>query len=94
MDVSGLRRRRNRLRQILGVAPLPGLYQESLEIMAAVVPRFPAAKQRSEVSVKILKGPVHWRGTAMLESRRIHFPASLAQAFPNYPVILSSQPSL
>ena len=57
--------------------------------MAAVVSRFPAAKQRSEVSVKILKGPVH-----LLENRSIHFPASLAQAFPNYPVILSSQPSL
>ena len=57
--------------------------------MAAVLPRFPAAKQRTEVSVKILKGPVH-----LLENRRIHFPASLAQAFLNYPVILSSQPSL
>ena len=57
--------------------------------MAAVVPRFPAAKQRSEVSVKILKGPVH-----LLESCRIHFPTSLAQAFPNYPVILSCEPSL
>ena len=33
--------------------------------MAAVVPRFPAAKQRSEVSVKILKGLVH-----LLENRR------------------------
>ncbi len=57
--------------------------------MTAVLPRFPAAKQRSEVSVKILKGPVH-----LLENRSIHFPASLAQAFLNYPVILSSQPSL
>ena len=57
--------------------------------MTAVLPRFPAAKQRSEVSVKILKGPVH-----LLENRSIHCPASLAQAFPNYPVILSSQPSL
>ena len=27
--------------------------------MAAVIPRFPAAKQRREVSVKILKGPVN-----------------------------------
>ena len=36
-----------------------------------------------------VKGPVH-----LLENRSIHFPASLAQAFPNYPVILSSQPSL
>ena len=36
-----------------------------------------------------LKGPVH-----LLESRCIHFPASPAQAFPNYPVILSCQPSL
>ena len=31
-----------------------------------VVPRLPAAKQRSEVSVKILKGPVH-----LLENPRI-----------------------
>ena len=43
--------------------------------MTAMVPRLPAAKQRSEVSVKIPKGPVH-----LLESRRIHFPASPAQA--------------
>ncbi len=57
--------------------------------MTAVVPRPPAAKQPSKVSVEILKGPVH-----LLESRRIHFPASLAQAFLNYQVILSSQPSL
>ena len=57
--------------------------------MTAVVPRLPPAKQRSEVSVKILKGPVH-----LLESRRIHFPASLTQAFLNYPDILSCQPSL
>ena len=52
--------------------------------MAAVVPGLPAPKQRSEVSVKILKGPVH-----LLKSHRIHFPTSLAQAFFNYPVILS-----
>ena len=45
--------------------------------MTAVVPGFPAPKPRSEVSVKILKGPVH-----LLESRRIHFPTSLAQALP------------
>ena len=57
--------------------------------MAAVVPRLPAAKQRSEVGVKILKSPVN-----LLENRSIHFPASPVQAFPNYPVILSSQPSL
>ena len=56
--------------------------------MAAVVPGLPAAKQRSEVSVKILKGPVH-----LLESRRIHFPTSLAQALLDYPVISSCQPS-
>ena len=53
--------------------------------MTAVLPRFPAAKQRSEVSVKILKGPVH-----LLENRSIHFPASLAQAFlpqlPRHPI--------
>ena len=57
--------------------------------MAAVVPRLPATKQRSEVSVKNLKGLVH-----LLESRRIHFLASPAQALPNYPIILSCQPSL
>ena len=57
--------------------------------MTAVVPGLPPAKQRSEVSMKILKSPVH-----LLESRRIHFPASPTQAFPNYPVILSYQPSL
>ena len=45
--------------------------------MAAVVPGLPAPKPRSEVSVKILKGPVH-----LLESLRIHFPTSLAQALP------------
>ena len=45
--------------------------------MAAVVPGLPAPKPRSEVSVKILEGPVH-----PLESRRIHFPTSLAQALP------------
>ena len=43
--------------------------------MAAVVPGLPAPKPRSEVSVKILKGPVH-----LLESPRIHFPTSLSQA--------------
>ena len=57
--------------------------------MTAVVPRLPAAKQPSEVSMKILEGPVH-----LLESRRIHFPASPAQVFPSHPVLLSDQPSL
>ena len=42
-----------------------------------MVPRLLPAKQRRDVSVKNLKGLVH-----LLESRRIHFPASLAQAFP------------
>ena len=45
--------------------------------MTAVVPGLPAPKPRSEVSVKILKGPVH-----PLETRRIHFPTSLSQALP------------
>ena len=45
--------------------------------MTAVIPGLPAPKQRSEVSVKILKGLVH-----LLKSRRIHFPASLAQTLP------------
>ena len=56
--------------------------------MTAVVPRLPAAKQRSEVSVKIPKGPVH-----LLESRSIHFPPHLSKPFPNHPVLLSYQPS-
>ena len=75
--------------RFLGIAPIPGLHQQGLEIMAAVIPRFPAAKQRSEVSMKILKSPVN-----LLESRRVHFLASPAQAFPNHSVILSYQPSL
>ena len=57
--------------------------------MTAVVPGLPAAKQRTEASVKILKDPVH-----LLENRSIHLPAPPAQAFSNYPVMLSSQPSL
>ncbi len=57
--------------------------------MTVVLPGLPAAKPRSEVSVKILKGPVH-----LLKSHRIHFPASLAQVFLNYTVILSRHPSL
>ena len=40
-------RPRNRLRQVLSVAPLPGLYQQGLEI-TAVLPRLPAAKQRAK----------------------------------------------
>ena len=59
------------------------------EIVLAVVPRLTAPEQRSEVSVKIPKGPVH-----LLESRSIHFPASPAQAFPSYLVTLSHQLSL
>ena len=51
-----------------------------------MVPRLLPAKQRRDVSVKNLKSLVH-----LLESRRIHFPASLVQAFPNYPVTLSCQ---
>ena len=39
--------------------------------------------------MKILKSPVH-----LLESRRIHFPASLAQVFLSYPIILPRQTSL
>ena len=48
--------------------------------MAAVVPRFPAAKQRSEVSVKVLKGPVH-----LLENRSIHFLPHLPKLSPTTP---------
>ena len=78
-----------RLGEILGVAPVLGLYQEGPEIVPAVVPRLTAPEQRSEVSVKILKGLVH-----LLESRSIHFPASPAQALSNQAIILSCQPSL
>ena len=46
--------------------------------MTAVVPGLPVAKQWTEVSVKLLKGPVH-----LLENRRIHLPAPPGQAFPN-----------
>ena len=52
--------------------------------MTAVVPGLPAAKQWTEVSVKLLKGPVR-----LLENRRIHLPAPPGQAFPNQSVILS-----
>ena len=57
--------------------------------MTAVFPRLPPAKHRREVRVKILKGLVH-----PLKICRINFPASFAQALPNYLVILSSQQSL
>ena len=67
----------------------PDCTSRGLEIMTAVLSRLPPAKQRSEVSVKILKSPVH-----LLESRSIHFPASPVQTFPNYPVVLSYQQSL
>ena len=52
--------------------------------MTTVIPRLPATKQQTEVSVKILKGPVH-----MLKSRRIHFPASPPEAFAISPIILT-----
>ena len=77
------------LRKILGVAPLPGLRQQGLQIMTAALPRLPAAKQPSEIGVKLLKFLIY-----LLESRRIHFPASPDQAFPNLAVILTRQLSL
>ena len=43
--------------------------------MTAVVPGLPAAKQWTEVSVKLLKGPVH-----LLENRRIHLPAPISRS--------------
>ena len=43
----------------------------------AVVPRLPAAKQRTEISVRMLKSPVH-----PLENRSIHFPAPLPKPSP------------
>ena len=79
----------DRLRQILGVAPFPGLHQQGLQIMAAALPGLPAAKQPGEISVKLLKVLIY-----LLESRRVHFPASPDQAFLNFPVILSRQLSL
>ena len=45
--------------------------------MTAAVPRLLAAKQRTEVSVRMLKSPVH-----LLESRGIHFPAPLPKPSP------------
>ena len=57
--------------------------------MAAVVPGLPPAKQRSEVSMKILKSPVN-----LLESLLLHLPASPALALSNQAIILSYQPSL
>ena len=53
--------------------------------MTAVVPSLPAAKQRREVSVKILKVLVY-----LLESRRIHFPTSPTCSLSSYTVILSN----
>ena len=53
--------------------------------MTAVLPRLPAAKQRSEVSVEIPKGPVH-----LFESCRIHIPTSPACSLSSYTVILST----
>ena len=61
----------DRLGKILGVAPLPGLHQQGLQIVTASLSRLPAAKQTSKVSVKLLKVLVY-----LLESRRIHFPSS------------------
>ena len=46
--------------------------------MTAVVSRLPAAKQGTEVSVKIPKRLVH-----LLKSRRIHFPAPLPKLSPD-----------
>ena len=57
--------------------------------MTTVIPRLPAAKQRSEVSVKILKDPVH-----LLKSRRIHHPYPPPEVFTIFLIILSCQPSL
>ena len=57
--------------------------------MTAAFPGLPAAKQPSEVSVKLLKVLIY-----PLESRRIHFPASPDQPYLKFPVILSRQLSL
>ena len=83
------RRRRNRLRQVLGVAPLLGLHQQALQIVATVLPRLPASKGWRKVVMKILKGLVH-----PLKVCRIHRPAPPPEAFANSPIILSYQPSL
>ena len=48
--------------------------------MAAVVPRLPAAKQRSEVSVKILKSPVN-----LLESLCVPLPCPTCPSLPQLP---------
>ena len=57
--------------------------------MATVIPRLPATKPRSEVSVKILKGPVY-----LLKGRRIHHPSPPPEAFAISLIILPCQPSL
>ena len=52
--------------------------------MAAALQGLPVAKQPIEVSVKPLKVLIY-----LLESRRIHFPASPDQAFLHLPVVLT-----
>ncbi len=61
------RSRFHRLRQVLGVAPVRSRHQQGLQIVPTALPRLPTAKLRTEVSMKILEGPVH-----PLQSRRIH----------------------
>ena len=79
----------HRLGEILGVAPVLGLYQEGPEIVPAVVPRLAAPEQRSEEGMELPKGLVH-----TLKSRRIHVPAPPVQAFLNWSVTLPHQLSL
>ena len=57
--------------------------------MTTVIPRLPAPKQRREVSVKILKGPVY-----LLKSWRIHHPYPPPEVFTISLIIPSCQPSL
>ena len=60
-----------------------------LQIMTAALPGLPPAKQPGEISVKLLKVLMY-----LLESLRIHFPASPDQDFPYNALILSGQLSL
>ena len=78
-------RRRNRLGQILGVAPLPGLHQQALQIMTAQFPGLLAAKGRRKIGLEFLKGIVD-----PLQRRRIHHPVPPPEAFAISPLILPS----
>ena len=59
----------HRFGEILGVAPLPGLHQQGLKIVPAVLPPLLASEGVRKKGVKFLKAVVD-----PLEARRIHHP--------------------